>query len=182
MPSRPSTAVPASASGVMGGYSDVNERNSPETVTHLPGLSEAQYSPRSALEPRGCGVVDDHEADEPPGRTMPSLDPVMTIVLRWRDFRGCAEAVSSCVTDAFDTPFENLVEGLVSGLVPLFVQERLREGDERAGVAFSVGQVGRAVGVAVEDEEVFAVDNPTKTEFAEPAQLLAGYWQLTPPA
>src|SRR5262249_38618060 len=84
-------------------------------------------------------------------------------------------AVSSCVTDAFDTPFENLVEGLVSGLVLLFVQERLREDDERAGVAFSVGQVGRAVGVAVEDEEVFAVDNPTKTEFAEPAQLLAGY-------
>src|SRR5262245_4661743 len=82
---------------------------------------------------------------------------------------------SSCVTEAFDTPFENLVEALVSGLVLLLVQEGLREGDEHAGVAFSVGQVGRAIGVALEDEEVLAVDNPTKTEFAEPAQLLAGY-------
>src|SRR5262249_55054111 len=69
----------------------------------------------------------------------------------------------SCVTDAFDTLFENLVEGLVSGLVPLLLQEGLREGDERAGVTFSVAQVGRTVGVAVEDEEVLAVDNPTET-------------------
>src|SRR5262249_48833361 len=46
---------------------------------------------------------------------------------------------SSCVTEAFDTPFENLVEALVSGLVLLPVQEGLREGDEHAGVAFSVG-------------------------------------------
>jgi hypothetical protein len=40
------------------------------------------------------------------------------------------------------------------------VQEGLRDGDDCAGVTFSVGQVGRAVGAASEDEEVLAVDNP----------------------
>src|SRR5262245_40933889 len=105
---------------------------------------------------------------------MPSLAPATTIVLAWRFLRVAQRRFSSCVTDAFDTLFENLVEGLVSGLVPLLVQEGLREGDERAGVTFSVGQVGRAVGVAVEDEEVLAVDDPTETEFAEPAQFLVG--------
>jgi hypothetical protein len=65
-------------------------------------------------------------------------------------------------------------------LVPFLVQEGLREGDEHAGVAFSVGQVGRTVGVSLEDEDVLAVDNPTKTEFARaaPRRVL----RLTPPA
>ena len=85
-----------------------------------------------------------------------------------------SERVSSCVTDAFDTLFEDAVEALVSGLVLLLGPERPYEGDERAGVAFAVGQLGCAVGVALEDEEVLAVDNPTETEFAEPAQLSSG--------
>src|SRR5262249_35218965 len=89
--------------------------------------------------------------------------------------RGVAERrFLFCVPGAFYPPLWDLVEALLPGLVPLLVQEGLREGDERAGVAFSVGQVGRAVGVALEDEEVLAVDDPTEAEFAEPAQLLVG--------
>ena len=43
---------------------------------------------------------------------MPSLNPSMTIELPWRVSRGCAEAVSSCVTDAFDTLLENWMKAL----------------------------------------------------------------------
>ena len=68
--------------------------------------------------------------------------------------------------------FEDAVEAPVSGLVPLLVQEWLCEGDERAGVTFSVGQVRAAVGVAVEDEEVLTVDDPAETEFAEPVAVM----------
>ena len=71
-----------------------------------------------------------------------------------------------------------LDEGLVSRWVPLFVKKGFASATS-AGIALSVGQVGRAVGVAVEDEKVLAVDNPTETEFADPAQLLVGRCRLT---
>src|SRR5262249_16747097 len=103
-----------------------------------------------------------------------SLAAAVREFLAQRVSRAAQRRFSSCVTDAFDTLFENLVEGLVSRLVPVLLHEGLRAGPEPAAVTFSGGQAGRTVRVAVEDEEVLAVANPTETEFAEPAQLLVG--------
>jgi hypothetical protein len=87
-----------------------------------------------------------------------------------RGFTAMASVVSIVRPGDFRHAFEDAVEYFVSGLAPLLTQEWLRKGYERTGVAFSVGQVGGAVGDAVEDEEVLAVDNPTETTFAEPSQ------------
>src|SRR5215471_17806177 len=98
----------------------------------------------------------------------------MTLVLAWRVSRCNAEAVFILPHGHFRHAVRKPGLSLVPGLVPLLIQEGLREGDERTGVALSVGQVGRAVCVAVEDEEVLALDNATVNESAKPARLLVG--------